>query len=117
MTTREFFSAVSSMTEATDEVKAYAVDALEKLDAKAQADAEKRAEKRAADKPIVDGIDQALVGSSLEKPVTAAELALTFDGAVSVPKITAVIRTQMTDRVKSTEVKRDKRIVKGYYIG
>ena len=60
MTTRELYNAIINGTEITDEMRAHATDAIEKLDKQAESrrvkSAEKAAEKQAAKAPLRDAL-------------------------------------------------------------
>lgn len=76
MTTRELYNAIINGTEITDEMRAHATDAIEKLDKQAESrrvkSAEKAAEKQAAKAPLRDALFE-VMGDS-ENPKTASML-------------------------------------------
>ena len=76
MTTRELYNAIINGTEITDEMRAHAADAIEKLDKQAESrrvkSAEKAAEKQAAKAPLRDALFE-VMGDS-ETPKTASML-------------------------------------------
>ncbi len=76
MTTRELYNAIINGTEITDEMRAHAADAIEKLDKQAESrrvkSAEKAAEKQAAKAPLRDALFE-VMGDS-ENPKTASML-------------------------------------------
>ena len=76
MTTRELYNAIINGTEITDEMRAHAADAIEKLDKQAESrrvkSAEKAAEKQAAKAPLRDALFE-VMGDN-ENPKTASML-------------------------------------------
>ena len=76
MTTRELYNAIINGTEITDEMRAHAADAIEKLYKQAESrrgkSAEKAAEKQAAKAPLRDALFE-VMGDS-ETPKTASML-------------------------------------------
>ena len=76
MTTRELYNAIINGTEITDEMRAHAADAIEKLDKQAESRrvkaAEKAVEKQAAKAPLRDALFE-VMGDN-ENPKTASML-------------------------------------------
>ena len=76
MTTRELYNAIINGTEITDEMRAHAADAIEKLDKQAESrrvkSAEKAAEKQAAKAPLRDALFEVMDDN--ENPKTASML-------------------------------------------
>lgn len=120
VSSRSFFETVAECEALDQTVREYAVHALQKLDAQQAMRAEKRAAQRVerieADRPLVEAILSLLKSSTKDTPVTASDIALSFEGQYTVQKIQSVIRLQMADKVASVDVVRDRRVVKGYFL-
>lgn len=118
MTQREFFTAVMNQ-EITAETIEFAKAQIDKLDAKAVADAEKRAEKNKANAPMIAVIashlkaDAPLLASEARDFVNAEVEGL--EDEISTSKASALLRAMVAEGIAVVEdVKNGSRSVKGY---
>jgi len=108
MTQREFYNAVIAETSNTDLAK-FAVEALEKLDARNAKRAEKPSKVQIANEPIVKAISEILT----DEPMLASKIAELC--GISVNKASALAKK--VDGVKVTDVKvKGKGTQKGYFL-
>ena len=109
MTQREFYNTVIAETQNTDLAK-FAVEALEKLDARNAKRAEKPSKVQIANEPIIKAIAEVLTS----EPMRASEIAETL--GISVQKASALVKK--VDGVQSVDVKvKGKGTQKGYFLG
>lgn len=109
MTQREFYNAVIAETKNADLAK-FAVEALEKLDARNAKRAEKPSKVQLANKPIIEAISKVLTS----EPMRASEIAEAL--GISVQKVSALVKK--VDGVQSVDVKvKGKGTQKGYFLG
>ena len=108
MTQREFYNAVIAETSNADLAK-FAVEALEKLDARNAKRAEKPSKVQIANEPIVKAISEILT----DEPMLASKIAELC--GISVNKASALAKK--VDGVKVTDVKvKGKGTQKGYFL-
>ena len=114
MTEKEMFAMIMSFEEATEEVKAFCEKKIAALDRKAEKARETAAKKRAETDELYDAV---FIELTLE-PQTADEILehIEIEDATKA-KIQARLK-KMIDKgvVEKTDVKRDKRTIKGYYL-
>lgn len=109
MTQRNFYNAVIAETQNADLAK-FAVEALEKLDARNAKRAEKPSKVQIANEPIVKAIAEVLTS----EPMRASEIAEAL--GISVQKASALVKK--VDGVQSVDVKvKGKGTQKGYFLG
>ena len=109
MTKRDFFEAIAAGT-MNEETMQFAADELRKMDEAAEKRKEKAAEKAAELEPIMDKIYEDILG---EEPVTATVIGERLE--ISTQKASAIMRKMVeAGRVNKTDVKIQKRVVKGY---
>lgn len=108
MTNREFYQAVINEV-ANEELKAFAQDAIAKLDKRNENRSNKPSKTQIANEPIKKVIAELLT----DKPMSATEIAGKVE--ISTQKASALCRQLVNDGVaKVTDVKSNKRVVKGY---
>lgn len=108
MTNREFYQAVINEV-ANDELKTFAQDAIAKLDKRNENRSNKPSKTQIANEPIKKAITELLT----DKPMSATEIAEKVE--ISTQKASALCRQLVNDGVaKVTDVKSNKRVVKGY---
>lgn len=109
MTQREFYNAVIAETKNAD-LAQFAVEALEKLDARNAKRAERPSKVQIANEPIVKAIAEVLTS----EPMRASEIAETL--GISVQKASALVKK--VDGVQSVDIKvKGKGTQKGYFLG
>ena len=109
MTKREFMEAIAAGT-IGEETMQFAVDELKKMDEAAEKRKEKAAEKKAELEPIMDKIYNDILS---DEPVTATVIGERLE--ISTQKASAIMRKMVeAGRVNKTDVKIQKRVVKGY---
>lgn len=109
MTQRDFYNAVIAETKNADLAK-FAVEALEKLDARNAKRAERPSKVQIANEPIVKAIAEVLTS----EPMRASEIAEAL--GISVQKASALVKK--VDGVQSVDVKvKGKGTQKGYFLG
>ena len=115
MTKREMCNYIVNGGEITEEVKAWFVEEIEKLDKENEKARERAAKKKAENQPFIDAALEYLDGK--EEPVTASELKENVDIFENVQKASATLRTlEKEGIVESDEVKTKKGKVKGYKV-
>lgn len=108
MTQREFYNAVIASTD-NEELKAFATEAIEKLDARNAKRAEKPSKVQLANEPIIKAIAEVLT----HEPMLASEIATKV--GISVPKASALAKK--VEGVSVTDVKvKGKGMQKGYFL-
>lgn len=110
MTKRDFLKAVMN-GEINDEIKAFAEEEIEKLDAANAKRREKTSKKREENKPLLDQIYNEILG---EEPKTASEVAEVIQ--TSVQKASSLLRTLVEEgKAEAQEIKVPKKgKCKGY---
>lgn len=110
MTKREFLNAIVN-GEINEDIKTFAEEELEKLDAANAKRREQSSKKRAENQPLLDRIYNEILG---DEPKTASEVAEVIE--TSVQKASSLLRTLVDeDKADSTEIKVPKRgKCKGY---
>ena len=110
MTKREFLNAIVN-GEINEDIKTFAEEELEKLDAANAKRREQSSKKRAENQPLLDKIYDEILG---DEPKTASEVAEVIE--TSVQKASSLLRTLVDeDKAVSTEIKIPKRgKCKGY---
>ena len=109
MTQREFYNGVIAETTNADLAK-FAVEALEKLDARNAKRAERPSKVQIANKPIIEAISKVLTS----EPMRASEIAEAL--GISVQKVSALVKK--VEGVQSVDVKvKGKGTQKGYFLG
>ena len=109
MTKREFFEAIAAGT-IVEEAMQFAIGELKKMDEAAEKRKEKAAEKAAELEPIMNKIYEDILG---EKPVTATVIGERLE--ISTQKASAIMRKMVeAGRAAKTDIKVQKRMVKGY---
>ena len=109
MTQREFYNGVIAETTNAD-LAQFAVEALEKLDARNAKRSEKPSKVQIANAPIIKAIAEVLTS----EPMRASEIAETL--GISVQKASALVKK--VDGVQSVDVKvKGKGTQKGYFLG
>lgn len=110
MTKRDFLKAVMN-GEINDEIKAFAEEEIEKLDAANAKRREKTSKKREENKPLLDKIYNEVLG---EEPKTASEVAEVIE--TSVQKASSLLRTLVEEgKAEAQEIKVPKKgKCKGY---
>ena len=110
MTKRDFLKAVMN-GEINDEIKAFAEEEIEKLDAANAKRREKTSKKREENKPLLDQIYNEILG---EEPKTASEVAEVIE--TSVQKASSLLRTLVEEgKAEAQEIKVPKKgKCKGY---
>ena len=115
MTKREMFTYIVNGGEITEEVKAWFVKEIEKLDKENEKARERAAKKKAENQPFIDAALEYLDGK--EELVTASELKENVEIFENVQKASATLRTLEKDQIlESEEVKTKKGKVKGYKV-
>ena len=115
MTKREMCNYIVNGGEITEEVKAWFVEEIEKLDKENEKARERAAKKKAENQPFIDAALEYLEGK--EESVTASELKENVEIFESVQKASATLRGLEKDGiVESEEVKTKKGKVKGYKV-
>lgn len=115
MTKREMCNYIVNGGEITEEVKAWFVEEIEKLDKENEKARERAAKKKAENQPFIDAALEYLDGK--EELVTASELKENVDIFENVQKASATLRTlEKEGIVESDEVKTKKGKVKGYKV-
>lgn len=115
MTKREMCNYIVNGGEITEEVKAWFVAEIEKLDKENEKARERAAKKKAENQPFIDAALEYLDGK--EELVTAGEILENVEIFESVQKASAVLRSLEKDEiVESGEVKTKKGKVKGYKV-
>ena len=115
MTKKEMCNYIVNGGEITEEVKAWFVEEIEKLDKENEKARERAAKKKAENQPFIDAALEYLDGK--EEPVTASELKENVDIFENVQKASATLRTlEKEGIVESDEVKTKKGKVKGYKV-
>lgn len=115
MTKREMFTYIVNGGEITEEVKAWFVEEIEKLDKENEKARERAAKKKAENQPFIDAALEYLDGK--EELVTASELKENVEIFENVQKASATLRTLEKDQIlESEEVKTKKGKVKGYKV-
>ena len=115
MTKREMCNYIVNGGEITEEVKAWFVEEIEKLDKENEKARERAAKKKAENQPFIDAALEYLDGK--EELVTASELKENVEIFESVQKASATLRSLERDEmVESEEVKTKKGKVKGYKV-
>ena len=109
MTQRDFYTAIENAN-VSDELKAFATEALAKLDARNAKSASTSASKREAENaPLIKSISELLT----TEPMLASDIAKALE--ISVSKATAYVKK--VDGVNVTDVKvKGKGTQKGYYL-
>ena len=110
MTKRDFLNAVMN-GEINDEIKAFAEEEIEKLDAANAKRREQSSKKRAENQPLLDKIYNEVLG---EEPKTASEVAEVIE--TSVQKASSLLRTLVEEgKAEAQEIKVPKKgKCKGY---
>ena len=110
MTKREFLNAIVN-GEINEDIKTFAEEELEKLDAANAKRREQSSKKRAENQPLLDKIYDEILG---DEPKTASEVAEVIE--TSVQKASSLLRTLVDEgKAESTEIKVPKRgKCKGY---
>lgn len=115
MTKREMCNYIVNGGEITEEVKAWFVEEIEKLDRENEKAKERASKKKAENQPFIDAALEYLDGK--EEPVTASELKENVDIFETVQKASATLRgLEKEGIVESGEVKTKKGKVKGYKV-
>ena len=115
MTKREMCNYIVNGGEITEEVKAWFVEEIEKLDKENEKARERAAKKKAENQPFIDAVLEYLDGK--EELVTASEIIENVDIFESVQKASSVLRgLEKEGIVESDEVKTKKGKVKGYKV-
>jgi ribosomal protein S25 len=105
MTQREFYVTVANTETMSDEVRAYAAEAILKLDAANEKKREKAAEKRAENQPIVDKIVNEIL---TDVPQTTSDIAAAV--GISTQKCSPILRALVAEGVATvTDVKAPKK--------
>jgi hypothetical protein len=97
MTNREFYTAIVN-SNVSDELKAFATDAIAKLDARNAKRASKPSKKSLENEPIKESISNLLVDGDAR---LASEIASSLE--LSVSKVSALCRQMVTDGVLHVE--------------
>ena len=115
MTKREMCNYIVNGGEITEEVKAWFVEEIEKLDKENEKARERAAKKKAENQPFIDAALEYLDGK--EELVTASEVLENVEIFESVQKASSVLRgLEKEGIVESDEVKTKKGKVKGYKV-
>lgn len=115
MTKREMCNYIVNGGEITEEVKAWFVEEIEKLDKENEKARERAAKKKAENQPFIDAALEYLDGK--EELVTASEILENVEIFESVQKASSVLRgLEKEGIVESDEVKTKKGKVKGYKV-
>ena len=115
MTKREMCNYIVNGGEITEEVKAWFVEEIKKLDKENEKARERAAKKKAENQPFIDAALEYLDGK--EELVTASELLENVEIFESVQKASSVLRgLEKEGIVESDEVKTKKGKVKGYKV-
>lgn len=115
MTKREMCNYIVNGGEITEEVKAWFVEEIKKLDKENEKARERAAKKKAENQPFIDAALEYLDGK--EEPVTASEILENVEIFESVQKASSVLRgLEKEGIVESEEVKTKKGKVKGYKV-
>lgn len=115
MTKREMCNYIVNGGEITEEVKAWFVAEIEKLDKENEKARERAAKKKAENQPFIDAALEYLNGK--EELVTASEILENVEIFENVQKVSAVLRSlEKEGVVESGEVKTKKGKVKGYKV-
>lgn len=115
MTKREMCNYIVNGGEITEEVKAWFVEEIEKLDKENEKARERAAKKKAENQPFIDAVLEYLDGK--EELVTASEILENVEIFESVQKASSVLRGLEKDEIlESEEVKTKKGKVKGYKV-
>ena len=115
MTKREMCNYIVNGGEITEEVKAWFVEEIKKLDKENEKARERAAKKKAENQPFIDAALEYLDGK--EELVTASELLENVEIFESVQKASSVLRGLEKDEIlESEEVKTKKGKVKGYKV-
>ena len=115
MTKREMCNYIVNGGEITEEIKAWFVEEIEKLDKENEKARERAAKKKAENQPFIDAALEYLDGK--EELVTASEILENVEIFESVQKASSVLRGLEKDGiVESEEVKTKKGKVKGYKV-
>lgn len=115
MTKREMCNYIVNGGEITEEVKAWFVAEIEKLDKENEKARERAAKKKAENQPFIDAALEYLDGK--EELVTASELLENVKIFENVQKASSVLRGLEKDEIlESEEVKTKKGKVKGYKV-
>ena len=115
MTKRAMCEYIVNGGEITEEVKAWFVEEIKKLDKENEKARERAAKKKAENQPFIDAALEYLDGK--EELVTASELKENVDIFENVQKASATLRTlEKEGIVESDEVKTKKGKVKGYKV-
>lgn len=115
MTKREMCNYIVNGGEITEEVKAWFVEEIEKLDKENEKARERAAKKKAENQPFIDAALEYLDGK--EELVTASELKENVEIFENVQKASATLRVLEKDGIiESEEVKTKKGKVKGYKV-
>lgn len=112
-TNREMFTYIVNGGEVTEDVKAWFVEEIEKLDRKNEKARERAAKKKEEQQPFIDAALEYLDGK--EEPVTASEVLENVEIFESVQKASAILRGLVKSGfAESEEIKTKKGKVKGY---
>lgn len=112
-TNREMFTYIVNGGEVTEDVKAWFVEEIEKLDRKNEKARERAAKKKEEQQPFIDAVLEYLDGK--EEPVTASEILENVEIFESVQKASATLRGLVKNGfAESEEIKTKKGKVKGY---
>lgn len=112
-TNREMFTYIVNGGEVTEDVKAWFVEEIEKLDRKNEKARERAAKKKEEQQPFIDAVLEYLDGK--EEPVTASEVLENVEIFESVQKASAILRGLVKNGfAESEEIKTKKGKVKGY---
>jgi GTP-sensing pleiotropic transcriptional regulator CodY len=115
MTKREMCNYIVNGGEITEEVKAWFVEEIKKIDKENEKARERAAKKKAENQPFIDAALEYLDGK--EELVTASELKENVEMFESVQKASATLRTLEKDQIlESEDVKTKKGKVKGYKV-
>ena len=108
MTNREFYTAVIADTQ-NEELKAFATEAIAKLDERNAKRASKESAKQVANKPIIEAISKVLT----DEPMLASKIAELCE--ISTQKASALVKK--VEGVQSTDIKvKGKGTQKGYFL-